>query len=1202
MQKYKIFSVIFLLLLIGVNICVYSESYRKSICELDVEIIDLSDNWQFIPNGSYKRNVDLPFFYVWKRDYSVGIFPDISNDHWEVVEGIQEATYKKTFNIPLSMIGRKIFIRFESVNYICQVYVNNEYVGEHLGGYVPFEFDISPFVLAPSNNNELRIEIENDYSRLLHTPDENGRKIAFWPVGYLGCFNFVGMTGSVHMIARQSVYIEDIYIQTSVREDKISAIVSIVNSDDESRNVELAARVLDEDVPVLSWKYVSVSIQSMDTVEVELEQVWRDPVFWQPGNPYFYYMDCQLKQNNYSLGGRQDRFGFKEFWIDGKYFMLNGNRCNLRGDKLVLHSERHYYEYYYPDQDSWSAILDSMLAMNISTVNFHQEPPPTWMLDACDEKGMLVNGESAVYGRFCATQNQFIHNAKIWMKEWIKRDRNHPSIALWTVSNELEKFVWFASDKIYSLGDPIQDMDPTRPYMFGGDWTVGNRADILSIYYIYGYPTGLPGCNEILNMNDYIIAQMEGNYQGSPDFNIPFSMGEFDWFSSSVPNEERVRRQGIKTRFFRILDIADIKPYRLDWMWHPNEAFFENYDNWQPTINDINFMKRSLNPIAVFDHDYYLCSIFPEPEYFDEGKTFTRKMVIFNDDFSDENVTVRWCGLVNGLEKISGEFSEVIPLGFHVEKQVTVQAPFVTEDGIFQLEWSTYKNGECQFVETYDYGVRNTGEEQLFRPAAVQNLNITLSGNNATLTWDVVTKDIQGSPTAIKSYTLIKSDDVHFTQNVDSVENINSTEYSDIVSWDENASVQAVFYKVRAIDYLDKSSTLSDDVCAVKYNLFTTDKTNVNIPGIPILIPSLNTASDLLNIVEHSNSISQWDGATQSFNQYVPDIPPTDFAMTSGMPFYVDVDQNSDFTQTGSLMDLQYSLYHHSSNTSWNDIILPFDKTDLTVASDLLQDIPNCDGVAKWIVKNGNDAQYYDQYIPGVTFTNFYLTPGMTYKVHVTQNTGWPDPDFSKTLAKESASQDRSKAPHMVWGKLIRDRNNGLSIQAWMKYESGEMLTLASPGCKIEDNVWAIQCGLFPSGWTAGDTLCVSFQSQSNLNHQVIEIPLTFSAADFAGTNRLDLPLIKQGSCALHPNFPNPFNSTTQIYYSLANTSDVNLSIYNIKGQVIQTLVQASQDAGVYSVSWHGKDETGHDIGSGLYIVQLYTNSETLHQRILLIR
>jgi len=89
---------------------------------------------------------------------------------------------------------------------------------------------------------------------------------------------------------------------------------------------------------------------------------------------------------------------------------------------------------------------------------------------------------------------------------------------------------------------------------------------------------------------------------------------------------------------------------------------------------------------------------------------------------------------------------------------------------------------------------------------------------------------------------------------------------------------------------------------------------------------------------------------------------------------------------------------------------------------------------------------------------------------------------------------------------------------------------------------------------------------------------------------------------ALHPNYPNPFNPSTIITYDLALQSDVSLNIYDMRGRMIRNLVGKTQDAGHYLVEWHGNDNSGNNVGAGVYIYRLSAGSRVFSQKMILMK
>lgn len=1180
----------------------FSQSYRTPIVEYHSVVQKINDHWKLYPETStWGRDVDLPMFYAWS---SQG-FVNYDSQYWRYFENAREAYYEKILDIPSSMVGKRVFLRFEAVNYLCHIYVNGNYVRSHDGGYVPFEVDITSHVIVPSQNNIVRVEIEADQNRLFRGSDDYSQ--TNWPQGWYGAKFSLGIYEDVHLIGRPQVYVADAFVKTSYRNQKVDVNVAIVNASDINQIYDFSADILDGQVQVIDFGSQTITIPPLDTVYLNLESDWTNPHYWMPEKPYFYYFHSHLMKNGTDLFHRSDRFGFREFYIKDNYFELNGIRYNLMGDKLTIHSEKPFYAYYYPEYDSWCTIVDSLLGLNINNISFHQEPPRSWMLDVCDEKGMSVVNESALYGKHFVRSEYCYRNVENWTQDWVKRDRNHPSVIMWNVSNEARHYGLYPTMDLVEVGLKVEEADGTRPYVFAGDYCLYDYGMIHSPYYIFGYPTAWS--NIKFDHLEKIKWWYDYGNRPEPDFSKPISLSEFEIYKYYHPSKPTIEKwnalQNIEIRHARIVGIPEIKAYRLDWAWHPSRAYFWIYDNWEPALNDIQKLKNSLNPLAVFDKWWYYDVIFPPVQTYDEGDEFNLTVVAFNDEFEGETVDVKWSSLVNGEERESGVTTETIPLGGFIERDITVKVPHVIENGTFELELSAYKDGIKRFAERYTYNVNNVGNS---RPASVTGLSARVSGSSMILSWDPVTQDIYGNNMGAESYTLFYSPDFTFGANVDSITGISNTQYTHAIPLVIGNVGETMFYKVQAINYVGLRSDISEDVVGVcNYPLDVTAKTNINCMAFPFENSGLNSSQDILDLFPNATSVMTWNAILQGFDQYVPELPPTAFAVSDGQAYYLDVASSAVYAAAGSPLDLQFNLYHYpeAENTSWNDIIIPFDYGHIQDASDLYQSIQNCNGVAQWVAKNGTEVQYYQQYHAQSGLNNFEVKPGRVYKVHVSQNTGWPEAVFAKSgnqLISKSLSSKRRHTPHLVLGKFDVPLDPKVQGAAFLKSSPHAILTPDSPGFVMEGNDWAVQCASFGSGWQENDTLIVLFKNEENVILYKMACPLSLAPADFAESSGIELPAFAAKSFGLLPNYPNPFNGQTRILYNVTEMTNISLDIYNVKGQKIFNLAQGEKSPGVYSVNWYGKNTLGHDVGSGLYIVRLKARQKIDQQRILLIR
>lgn len=672
------------------------------------EIVSLNSEWQWTPVGLPQRTLSVPGYYVWKTEINPRFVFDASiQGPLAVVEGVPESEYERMFDIPHDFAGKRIFLHFEAVNYVAAISVNGQDLGVHQGGYLPFEIDITDVVTASSTGNQLSVRILYDDWRFLLSDE-----LVYWPNGFFGLYWDLGITDAVSLIARSECYLSDMAIVTSVTDQWLSVSAEIVNAGAEEKQLSVYGAV--EGGPILSGQ--SLTLAAGDSTILSWDIPWADARLWWPDDPYLYRLTLNVSEAGQQQHTRTQRFGFREVGVSGAQFLLNGTPWRLMGDSYVLHGEKRYHKYGFVDEALWPALLDSMRAVNINTIRFHQSPPPSWMIDACDEAGMLVIGESAIYGAAAYRTDRFVNNGIIWLKNWIRRDRNHPSIVLWSVENEMKMLDQkFLDDQIRMWGDAVREADPSRPIIYDGDGDLGGHADFFSLHYKFGFPNGFYPTTSIYD------ALAEGIPTG-----LPVSHGEFEWSRGEIPESERVRRQCVKTRAMRFLNWADIRPYRLDWAWHWNPNFFEmDYGGWHPSFSEIQFLKASLSLVAVFDEDYYRFNHSPAPPTYHENSLVKRILTTFNDSRYATPVTVQWRVVLNEVVMQYGDFTVQPAPGQRAQNQVSFFAPIVSADAVFDLEVEAWQNGRQVFNERSPFKSIENGVD-------LKDIMVRFSGDTVT--------------------------------------------------------------------------------------------------------------------------------------------------------------------------------------------------------------------------------------------------------------------------------------------------------------------------------------------------------------------------------------------------------------------------------------------------------------------------------------
>ena len=383
------------------------------------------------------------------------------------------------------------------------------------------------------------------------------------------------------------------------------------------------------------------------------------------------------------------------------------------------------------------------------------------------------------------------------------------------------------------------------------------------------------------------------------------------------------------------------------------------------------------------------------------------------------------------------------------------------------------------------------------------------------------------------------------------------------------------FYKITFVRNSEESAA-SSTFGEFDFELLTTDKTDFNEIALPLYLKNVQKASDLMNLSPDFNSVAKWNTALQDYDMYAPGYEMSNFSIEPGYPYYVNVKNGGILTITGEILFPVFQL-DTTRTTDFNEIILTFDKTHIQNASALMADIQHCNSVARWDAV----AQGYEQYIPGLEFTDFVTLAGYPYYVNVTANTVWPEKSLSKPAgpAQKANVFATSKAPHAVYGEI---NQAGFSrFVAYMKHSPTDVLTNRSPGCVINGHHWVVQAAGFKNGWKTGDIMAIEFYDGKDQLLGKTEKSLTHNAYDNTGI--FDAGQVPK-TYSLEQNYPNPFNAETVISYTVPENSLLSLKIYNTRGQLIRTLADQNQPPGKYKVVWDGKNEAGVPVASGTYL------------------
>lgn len=399
--------------------------------------------------------------------------------------------YRRSFNVPGEFKGRHVFLRFGAVRFVSQVHLNGQTVGGHYGGWEPFEIDITQ-ACRIGGRNELLVRVQDVTGVIEQEMDyaNQGRGIRFIsqatdsvmaPVG--SRYTYVDIWQPVSLVARNDVYVEDVFVRTSVRNKEIEAEITVRNLADEVRMVHLTSDVLGAGIALGK---ADVEVPAGSRVKLTLKRGWNKPRLWAPEDPHLYELITRASAGGAELDVRDTRFGFREFWTDGMHLVLNGTRMKFlataghpRGE---LDGEL--------SKDGAKDFYRRIREAGCVGMRLHANIWPEWWYEAADEVGMPLIMESAL---FCYSSSYALSKPKFWdnyhdhLEAVIKQKRNHPSIVMYSLENEILHCggdrVEETEHRLAEAGRFVKKLDPTRPIMYDGDADPEGVADVVNLHY-----------------------------------------------------------------------------------------------------------------------------------------------------------------------------------------------------------------------------------------------------------------------------------------------------------------------------------------------------------------------------------------------------------------------------------------------------------------------------------------------------------------------------------------------------------------------------------------------------------------------------------------------------------------------------------------------------------------------------------------------
>ena len=396
------------------------------------------------------RPLDLP--HDWSIEGQVKQSNPTSNDGGYFPAGI--GWYRKTFSVPADYIGKKVSIYFEGVYMNAEVFVNGNSLGVHPYGYTSFKHDISQF-LQFGKENVIAVKVDNSIQR-------NCR----W---YSGS----GIYRHVWLQVTEPVNLDEwgLAITTPVANDNKASVkieATINNEANLPKEALLKIQIKDQSNTEVSSQEKKVKLEANSALKVINELSIITPKLWTTETPNLYTAEISILSEGKEIDKLTETFGIRTIAFSAEEgFLLNGTPTTLNGG-CVHHDNGCLGAAAFDRAEERKVELLKEAGFN--AVRTAHNPPSEAFLDACDRLGLLVIDEAFDGWRTAkapqAPMDYSLHFDKWWKKDieaMVLRDRNHPSIIMWSIGNEIiERTSPEAVETARMLATHVRKLDPTR--------------------------------------------------------------------------------------------------------------------------------------------------------------------------------------------------------------------------------------------------------------------------------------------------------------------------------------------------------------------------------------------------------------------------------------------------------------------------------------------------------------------------------------------------------------------------------------------------------------------------------------------------------------------------------------------------------------------------------------------------------------------
>jgi len=447
------------------------------------KMININEDWKYLEenvstvseletNATWE-NINLP--HTWNQwdavDNSPGYRRDVSWYQKDmVIEEYEDAQY---------------VLYFEGVNISSEIYINGQQVGKHIGGYVGFEIDVTPYV-QKGQKNTIAVRVDNSFN-----PD-------VIPSQKADFFIYGGITRDVWLKILPATHIQNIVVKTP-KVSKTNAETTVQIQFNKTNNIENKHQIKSEIIDLSSNKVVSANtIKASEVIRsntFSLPSI-SNPKLWSPDEPNLYQVVIQLLDGKKVVDEKKETIGYRWFkFEDYGAFYLNGEKLLLRGTHR--HEEHAGYGAAMPNELHRKDIeLIKEVGVNFLRLGHYPQDPEVYK--ACNELGIIVWDELP-WCRGGMGEKVWQENTERLLTEQIKQNINHPSIFFWSLGNEIYWLPDFEngddknrlSEYLKKLNTLAHDLDDSRMTAIRKYYAGADLVDVFSPSIWSGWYAGV---------------------------------------------------------------------------------------------------------------------------------------------------------------------------------------------------------------------------------------------------------------------------------------------------------------------------------------------------------------------------------------------------------------------------------------------------------------------------------------------------------------------------------------------------------------------------------------------------------------------------------------------------------------------------------------------------------------------------------------